>query len=227
MDNKHKVNDEALEKALSSKDEGKVVELCENIIWFFINKYGYNRIFKSSVDDLVQEGRIAILNCARTYDASRGSTFITYVFSSIRNALNAYVKRNKYFDTMNNNVELVDNFDESAHSESAYNEFSQVEDEINTIPIKHPKAKEILRLKFIDGYKTSEICEMLGVKRNVVSSCTNSFIARMKRKYFNLQTNEYKILYDDYNYNVAQEKLKDKERKFWYDYNKKHKKSSL
>ncbi len=49
----------------------------------------------SDEEDLLQEGRIALLNAARTYDGARGTKFSTYAVNLVRNAMTDLYERGR------------------------------------------------------------------------------------------------------------------------------------
>lgn len=186
MDSK-KEYEKALSTALSQKDENAVVALCEPMIWGFIHKYGFLYYFPSDIDDLLQEGRIAILNAMRSFDVKRGTKFGTYAYFAIKNDLHRYIRRNKMFDSMRLDIELDENAEASAHHESAYNMVSYIHDEIDNYNVD--AHRQILALKFLQGYTNKEIEKMLKVSRKTIYRAVNTFIDKMRRKYLGI--NDY------------------------------------
>lgn len=186
MDSK-KEYEKALSKALSGKDENAVVALCEPMIWAFIHKYKFIHYFPSDIDDLLQEGRISIVNAMRSFDAKRGTKFGTYAYFAIKNDLHRYIRRNKMFDSMRLDIELDENAEVNGHYESAYNVIHYIHDEIENY--NTPTHREILALKFLKGYKNGEIEKVLGISRKTIYRAVELFIAKMRRKYLGI--NDY------------------------------------
>lgn len=75
--------EEVIEAALdgSGKDVEYLIECLEPLIKKSIRSYYYR---KDEFEDLVQEGRLKVLECLRTYDPDRGVHFLGYVKMSLK-----------------------------------------------------------------------------------------------------------------------------------------------
>lgn len=65
-----------------------IPEKVENYIRHFANRYRNLPDIILSYEDLIQEGRLVVLECMLSYDADRGGSFDTYCYSCLRTWFN-------------------------------------------------------------------------------------------------------------------------------------------
>lgn len=169
------INDTTIREYIEAGKHDLVIKACEPIIYHYMHKTGFWRTFKSDRDDMLQEGRIAILKCMETYDGR--TQFTTYVHSAIRNALYSYVRKSKLYEATSV-VELdFDVYDQQADMEtiSMY----------NTIfgEISAHKHRGILKMYFISGLTQQEIAERVQTSQQWVAWVCNAFKKEMQEKY--------------------------------------------
>ncbi|MDQ2867120.1 MAG: sigma-70 family RNA polymerase sigma factor [Verrucomicrobiota bacterium] len=77
----------------------------------------YHNVPNASHDELVSEGRLALLSAARSFDASRGN-FVSYASAAIRNRLNDFYEKQ---------VRRAEVFPSPLHSPSSDEQSTQIE----------------------------------------------------------------------------------------------------
>lgn len=142
----------------------------EPIIYKHMHRLGLWRLFESSRDDLMQEGRLAILHAADTWDSERGVKLSTYTYVVVRNALLRAQKKLGLFNNYYNSVPYEDNL-KSTPSDS---EDEVMYDELREYIDIH-KHKIILGAYFIDGYTQEEVSKKLDISQQWVSQVINRF----------------------------------------------------
>lgn len=78
-----RADNDLIERALANDKESveELLECLEPLVKSSIRKYHYRH---HAFDDLLQEGRLKILECLRDYQKSRGVHFLAYAKSSLR-----------------------------------------------------------------------------------------------------------------------------------------------
>lgn len=70
--------------------EEELIKKYERLVYKIVNKFSPPE--GSTYEDLVQVGRIGLLNAIRNYDTSYGTTFITFAYQCIRAELIKYIR---------------------------------------------------------------------------------------------------------------------------------------
>jgi RNA polymerase sigma factor (sigma-70 family) len=136
------------------------------------------RISQYSIEreDLYQIGWIAVMDCIKTYDGSRGAKFETYATIAIIHAVNKELKR------------LSDRKAYTITLDSPAKEISVIADEImcvlinvveNSNKFSHLE-RNIFWLKFTDGLSFTEIGKLVGSNRETVRQTYHEAMRRVK-----------------------------------------------
>jgi RNA polymerase sigma factor (sigma-70 family) len=73
---------------LKEKSQEMLLSLHERLIYYYAYQYPHRYLY---FDDLVQEGRMALIHAANKFDTSKGVKFITYATYWIRQGMSRYV----------------------------------------------------------------------------------------------------------------------------------------
>lgn len=86
-----KQNDPEAENHLLIENEGLIL----NIVLIIEKKYSQDDLLEGGIerDDLIQEGRIAMLRAVWNYDEETGTRFSTYAYSVMKNAMTDYCEK--------------------------------------------------------------------------------------------------------------------------------------
>jgi RNA polymerase sigma factor (sigma-70 family) len=163
-----------------------------------IRKLAYQLSFcdssKNLKKELIQEGIVALLQAHEKFDYNRGVKPISYYYPCIKGAMLNYLSHEQ--DLSSNSVSLSTplTFEKSdGNGDLILEDIIKDEDPKNNPDrvIKHESIKDALRkltskqckvikLHFWEGYKMSEIAELMGVSRARISSLFMSALERMK-----------------------------------------------
>lgn len=185
-----KIDKKLLDKAIENKDTEEVLNQCTSIIYFYINKYNFNRRFPSWVEDFVQEGKIAILKGLQDWDNKRAS-FLTYVHYLVRNAIITAFRKMKWADNENDFNEFDD---EKYAKEYGMKPLTMYETLVEEM--EKDKNSETLKLFYLDDYTQDEVAKMVGMSQQWVGNITLSFKKKMRFKYgkmYGINTHDERI----------------------------------
>ena len=118
----------------------------------------------SEFDDLYQIAKISIIEAVRSFDKNRGAKLSTHVFSS------KTIKRIEF-----------DNLESTHFNEDHYSEIDfkvLLEAAMDSLTAKQ---REILKLKYIEGFTITEIAELLKCSHQNVSKLNSSAINSMQK----------------------------------------------
>jgi len=146
-------------------------------------KYSKN----SEFDDLYQVAKISIIEAVRSYDKTRGAKLSTHVFSLIMFNLRNYNSKNRniiyqpsYSSQTIKRIE-IDHLESTQSDEDYYSEIDfkvLLEAAMKSLTNKQ---REILRLKYIEGFTITEIAELLKCSHQNVSKLNSSAINSMQK----------------------------------------------
>ncbi|MDB5143415.1 MAG: hypothetical protein JWQ66_2128 [Mucilaginibacter sp.] len=146
-------------------------------------------------DDLVQEGKIALLQAARKFPGGSVSEFFSYAYAAIKNRIisfyNAFVKRQPQTvelilaseddDHPQYQVEYSDDYDIVANREKAYDLKTQLSDETLTHSGLSQKEIQVFNLYFIKDRTLTEIAEELEISGSQASRLKISAREKVKQ----------------------------------------------
>jgi RNA polymerase sigma factor (sigma-70 family) len=170
-------NEKILE-ALEKGDYEKVISLSDTIIYYHMHTHGLWNLFPADRDDFLQEGRIAILRCIKTYN--RKEKFATYAHTAVRNALFTYAKRMKLYD-IRNYTEINDTY--HGEDDEVVKSFSMTGYYIEKYA--KPKHVDILNRHFINGETQVSIAKSSGFRQQRVAGIVSRFKKKVKSKHGN------------------------------------------
>lgn len=171
-----KIADNDLIDAALANDKDSIKELIdclEPLIISSIRKYHYRQ---KDFDDLLQEGRLEILNCLKTYDRSKGVHFLGYAKTCLR-YLYLNMNGEKKVLSLDYETEGEDPFISFLASEENLEEDFVLREEIRALRGAMEKLSAIEResiiLFYLKGYSIGEIAEAKGLAyRTVVNNKT-------------------------------------------------------
>ena len=176
-------SDEQLVKSYLAGEQAAFEELCfryERTISSYARAYNF---FGAGVEDLCQEGFVGLFSATVTFDSEKenASSFKTFASTCIRrrilNAVNA--ERNK----LNKSARYVGQIDEGGVGTLITPEEIAIGEE-NKIEMTERISSKLSRLEkkvfdiYIEGYKYTEIAEMLGLDAKSVDNA----LSRIKQK---------------------------------------------
>lgn len=145
-------------------------------------KYSYQGEF----DDLYQMAKISIIEAIRTYDSNKGTKLSTYVFSLIMFNLKNYNAKNKsiifqpsYASQKSERVDF-----ESVDSLTSDNNFSKIDFKLlldHAMSTLSEKQRQILKLKYLDGFTISEIANLMQCSHQNISKINSSAISTIQK----------------------------------------------
>lgn len=182
---------EELEKALLKAKAGEIdskeqiLNELYPLIITSIKRY-YNRVF--DFDDLLQEGRIVILDCINNYDETKGVYFLGYVKTMLKYY---YLDKHKVkmMLSLNEKVgaddeeELVDllesEVEDAAEVLVKLEENNQLTQALSSLTIRQ---REIVIDYYYEGLTIDQIAEKFGVKYRTVVNTKIVALEKMKRQ---------------------------------------------
>lgn len=158
----------------------------------------YNPAYE--VEDVVAQAYLLFCKAYKTYDASKGFAFITYLSYTITNGIRQYFrdKNTLYYelltnDSKNNNFEHVDEIDMIADSVDHFSDIYDndfIDSYIATIKsnkrIKMSERNELILRLYLKGYKMVDIAKMFGVSHQRIDQIIKGYV---NEKYYNQYTN--------------------------------------
>jgi RNA polymerase sigma factor (sigma-70 family) len=143
--------------------------------------------YRNEFEDLYQLAKIAIIEAIRTFDPARGVKLSTHVFVMILSSLRKFDSKNNSiiyqphyvknklkrvdFDNINNIISTVQNIENSEIKlvlEMCLNNLTS-------------KQKEILQMRYFDGYSISEIAKLLNCSHQNISKINNKALTEVQK----------------------------------------------
>lgn len=144
---------------------------------------------RNEFDDVYQVAKIGIIDAVRSYDKNRGAKLSTHVFNMILSHVRKFSTKETgiiyypaHIKTYNNTRIDLDDL-----SNYAFEDFDYLSIELKQIlsialSTLTDKQKEVIVMKYIDGYSTAEISQILGCSHQNVSSICKKAEQLMKQK---------------------------------------------
>lgn len=196
--------DELHVKYMQTKDPYMLLELIESLMPM-IKKfaYYYDKWNDDVLEDLISVGREAVIDAIEEYDSNRGVYFTTYAYLRIKRYMyhvyNKIVQGPVYAFARSTEerrrkikeiVRLDAWIDETEHDESIMNAFGKCDPvyeaneqsdiyEYLTSTLK-PTHKEVIDMKFIEGFTYEEIGKKLGMSKQGVDSRLRNAVRQLK-----------------------------------------------
>lgn len=132
--------------------------------------------------DIVQQSYVKALKYQSSYDPSR-SKISTWFNMIMFNTLRNYKKGDMTAQTMDvdDGGNLVEQLPETISFERIQENFDLISGEINLV--KADSSRQILRLFYLTGYQSDEICGALDISQSKVTSCCSRFKLKLLDKY--------------------------------------------
>jgi RNA polymerase sigma factor (sigma-70 family) len=144
---------------------------------------------RNEFDDLYQVAKIGIIDAVRSYDKNRGAKLSTHVFNMILSHVRKFSTKETGIIYYPAHVKTYNNIriDLEDLSNHAFEDFDYLSIELRQIlsvalNTLTDKQKEIIVMKYIEGYSTAEISEILGCSHQNVSSICKKAEKLMKQK---------------------------------------------
>ncbi len=177
---------EEIREILYSKYKYIIIHIANDII----KKYGYIGI---EINDLLQEGYLALYNATNTYDSNLNTTFFTYACKCIINRMYTYLNKNNSvkYRPLNNSVSY--NTNDMTYDDKIINiSINKLYDPLNIL-IENELSMKILndligyeKDIFICrrlGLKNRDIMKVLGVENRVVINALSRIRYKFKNYY--------------------------------------------
>ena len=142
----------------------------EPIIYYHIHKMNLWKQFPAYRDDMLQEGRMAIVKAVEAY--AREPNLGAYINTTIRNSIYDYVFKEMKLHLYDKNIPYVEGMyqvDFDVNLDAEY-----IEQEID-----RDKNAEVLRDYFMDGLNQKEVAEKHNISQQWVSTLVNRFRKRV------------------------------------------------
>ncbi len=157
--------------------ESEILKTHGKRIKFFARKYTNPR---ASVDDLIQEGNIALLDCARNYRPDSGAELWTYAIKFVRAAM-------LRCSTSANRDPLGDALDESRPSlepsaESILEQKECVAVLAQQFSFLRENERTVLRMRFVDDMDVRDMAEKLNMPKSTVSDLIQSALEKLRER---------------------------------------------
>lgn len=175
-----------IENVKDEETRGQLVEALKPLIISSINRYCP---VVEEFEDLLQDGRVIVLECIETYNSDRGH-FLNYVKNYLKFY---YLDTIKYLVKHQSNSDLFELDDEIEDDFSIENDIEQkeLEEELYfAMSLLTQRQREVLVLYYLHNMSHSEIANLLGIKPRTVVNTKSRAIeiirARLERsKYVN------------------------------------------
>jgi RNA polymerase sigma factor (sigma-70 family) len=130
-------------------------------------KYSYCNEF----DDLYQIAKIAIIEAVRTYNPKKGAKLSTHAFNMI-------VSHLRHFNYKNNRFVYYQEFEDNFYDNLDAIEFKVIFD--NHYNNLTGKQKEIIKLRYLDGFTVAEIAKLWNCSHQNVSKINTKALETLK-----------------------------------------------
>lgn len=141
----------------------------------------------SEFDDLYQVAKISIIEAVRSYDKTRGAKLSTHVFSLIMFNLRNYNSKNRniiYHPSYSSQTIKRIEIDHLVSTQCDEDYYAEIDFKVlleTAMKSLTKKQREILRLKYIEGFTITEIAELLKCSHQNVSKLNSSAINSMQK----------------------------------------------
>ena len=135
-------------------------------------------MYESYAADLIQEGNLALWKACKTYDESRGTTFSTFAYAVIRNAMRVYKTR---VIEKHSGILSLDSPAGSENSEVTLKDILYAAEDnsakylIEVCLAKTPAKDQLILKRLMQGYTQEEIAHTYHMAQSTVSKCLNRF----------------------------------------------------
>jgi len=146
--------------------------------------------YLNEFDDMYQVAKIGIIQAIRTYDSSRGTKLSTHVFSVILSHIRSY-------NAKNNEIIFQPNYFKSKFVREDFEsiEYLFTENILEDVELKvllenailnlSTKQKELIELKYLQGFSTSEIAKKWDCSYQNVNRLNNEALNKMQKNLMN------------------------------------------
>ena len=175
--------DQKLLKAAKAEDQiayTQIVTYFEPIIRMISSSY---YLSGGDREDLIQEGRIALINAVRSFDTAKGDSFEKYAKICIHRAMLSAIKRDTRLKNtlLNTSVSLSEELqlsDKSAEDivlgrERLLEVYEKIEDKLTDME------RQVLSF-FVDGYSYKEIADALGKNAKAVDNALSRIRGKLQ-----------------------------------------------
>ena len=153
--------------------DDKLVQF-EPLIYYHIHKMKLWHQFPSYRDDMLQEGRMAVVKALNEY--ADKPNVVAYIHSTVRNSIYDFVFKEMKLDKYAKNI----NYKEGQSSEEDYN----MELTVLIDLMKKDKNYDMLYDYFIEGQPQSDVATNHDVSQQWVSQIVNTFRDTVREAYF-------------------------------------------
>lgn len=182
----YKELDELLEKARKGDVESTelIIEKLNPLIVASIRRY-YNKA--ADYDDLIQEGRLAVLECIKDYDESKGVYFLGYVKTMLKFL---YLNKHKEKILLSLNTPIGESKDQELIDILESEDGDILEEILKTEELEEiryalesltERQRKVIIYFYFEGYSISEIAKRMDATyRTIVNTKTNA-LEKMRR----------------------------------------------
>ncbi len=179
--------EKVLEGAFDGREEGKVklLEMVEPLIKSSIKKYYYGDVDR---DDLIQDGKLKVLECLETFDKGKGVYFLGYLKAQLRylylnlsKTKEFEISLNSQIDMGEGSVELIDTLvDETVDIEGDFAKKAENNDLRKAMHVLTEREAQVLKMYYFENMGMKDIAGELGLAyRTVVNTKVNG-VEKMK-----------------------------------------------
>lgn len=155
--------------------EDQIIKDNEGLIYTNLYKLGFWYRYPNHREDMMQEGRMALMKAARTFDPDANVKFSTYAYTLVRNAIYDYAQTMKlYLDFVS--YPFIDDLIPDPR------EFS-----IDVLALlklmEEQEEPHILREYFLEGYTQDVIAQRYDKKQQAVSVIINMYRSKAREMF--------------------------------------------
>jgi RNA polymerase sigma factor (sigma-70 family) len=174
-----------MREKLNHKQEEKTLNQYNDLIHKISYQYYLNYNKQYSLEDLLQEARLATVSAIRTFDPSKNAKLITHIYNQIKFRFSHYIRSNtgtikipalvasdpgKIKPKIVDNQILYDNSNDKALTVEMSENKLLIDDYFKVL---NEKQRKILTLIYLEGYTCDEVAVKFNVTRQAVNFTAN------------------------------------------------------
>lgn len=148
-------------------NEDELLEKYSKLVYKVAHTYCKNT---ELFDDCTQEGFLALINAARTFDESRGTQFTTYATTCVRNQILGFLngeRKNTCIEIPEDTVSPEEDIDAKVTCDMLLNRLSE-------------KSRDIVEMHYLKGYSMAEIAEVYGCTPQRICTIIQKALNKMR-----------------------------------------------
>lgn len=159
-------------------NEKKLIKKCQNgnkdafnelitfyypFIFKFLIKLTNN---KDTTDDIVQDTFLKMIKNIDKFNLKGKASFSTYLITIAKNTYIDFIRKNSK-ELQELDIDLLEDKIPSEYNYLIHEDYNALLDKINKLP---SNLKEVIKLKYLEGYTLEEISKILGIQSKTIKS---------------------------------------------------------